>query len=79
MPDTVTLGCTLPSGLVLTVANHPLGRVTLGGTARTRQGIERAFTPGVPADFWDAWLAENRLFPALLTGAVYEASREKGA
>lgn len=79
MPDIVTIACKLPHGLTLRVAGHPRGSVTLGGTARARQGIEIAFTPGVPADFWDAWLAENRLFPAVVAGAVYEASREKAA
>jgi hypothetical protein len=75
-PTTVTVACGLPHGMHLQLrATDQEGRITLPGVV-TPGGIPPTpgavtLTPGVPRDFWDAWLAENAHLDAVTRGLVY--------
>lgn len=68
MSATVSIGCKMPHGLHLSVAGMLPKRVTLQGVGR---GKGFSVTPGVPADFWEAWIAQNSDAPFVIRGFVF--------
>jgi hypothetical protein len=70
------IGCRLPNGIVLEHPKDPRVRVTLSGINKSlikgsTYGITR-----VDRDFWAAWRKEHGEFPALKSGAIFEAGSE---
>ena len=92
-PDKVLIGCKLPHGLYLDLRDNRgeiKARVKLPGVAGfTLPNPDRKFknpttehghtiTP-VDRDHWEAWKKAYPDFPALLSGAVYEANKREDA
>lgn len=67
---TVRIGCKLPHGIVLELPNakpvelNGLNRALIIGTYGETE---------VDADFWAAWKLTNKDYPALKSGAIFEA------
>lgn len=70
---TVIIGCRLPQGIIL---DHPLDltkKVELKGkNSALIIGAEYGTTE-VDGEFWDAWKTVHKEFPALTSGAIFEA------
>lgn len=70
---TVVVGCKLPNGIVL---EHPLdakNKVELAGRNKAVViGADYATTE-VDGDFWDNWIAFNKEFTAVTSGAIFVA------
>ncbi len=70
---TVIVGCKLPHGLIL---DHPLDqskKVELNGLNSSRIiGATHGVTE-VDGEFWEAWKTVHAEFPALKSGAIFEA------
>ena len=70
---TVLIGCKLPHGLIL---DHPLDvskKVELAGLNKAIIiGADCATTP-VDGEFWETWKTVHKDFPALKSGAIFEA------
>jgi hypothetical protein len=70
------IGCKLPNGIVLEVGEKSVEinglnkSVIIGATHATTE---------VDNDFWQAWKKEHADFPALKSGAIFEAKTEKDA
>jgi hypothetical protein len=71
--STVTIGCSLPHGIIL---QHPMDAsktVTLKGKNKAVIiGATHATTP-VDGEFWADWYAVNKEFPAVVSGAIFVA------
>ena len=71
---TVLIGCKLPHGLIL---DHPLDvskKVELAGLNKAIiSGADCATTP-VDGEFWETWKTVHKDFPALRSGAIFEAA-----
>lgn len=82
--STVTIGCRLPSGLILQVGEK---FVELAGQRQTQmRSPVILLTPDdfgvteVAADFWEAWKAQvTDKFTPLASGAIFEAKNSKEA
>lgn len=75
MSKTVTVGCKLPHGLVLTAGDKS---VTISGRNSSMILSNESFgITEVDADFWDAWLLENKDKKAVTSGAIFANSNEK--
>lgn len=74
MAKITVVGCKLPHGLVLEHPN-PASKetVTLRGLNRISFIGADHCTTEVDGDFMDAWLAANKDFPALQSGAIFVA------
>lgn len=83
--DTVTVACKLPNGLVMHLVG-PDGvkqEVTVKGgrlpiNAKTGHEVHAfeiadsfGLTPGVPADFWAQWAANNAEYPPVKRGLIF--------
>lgn len=55
--NTVTVGCKLPHGLVLELGGN---EITVKGANSSAIVGGFGLTEGVPADFFDAWMAKNK-------------------
>ena len=70
----VLIGCKLPHGLIL---DHPLDvskKVELAGLNKAVIiGADCATTP-VDGEFWETWKTVHAEFPALRSGAIFEAA-----
>lgn len=70
---TVFVGCRLPHGLILDHPLDPSKKVELSGLNKaTIIGATHAITE-VDGEFWDAWKTVHADFPALKSGAIFEA------
>lgn len=70
---TVIVGCKLPHGITL---EHPMNpQVTIGLAGINKAVIIGAgyATTEVDGDFWEQWLAVNKEFPAVKSGAIFVA------
>lgn len=69
----VLVGCKLPNGIIIEHPQDPEKKVTLNGLNKVVIiGADHAAT-AVDGDFWDAWLAANKEFSALVSGAIFVA------
>ena len=75
----IVVGCRLPHGIIL---EHP----TLPGKTVEIRGKNKAVIIGadfssteVDGEFWEAWKAANKDFPALKSGAIFEAKNRAEA
>lgn len=83
--ETVTIGCRLPNGIILTHPENKDLAVRLAGTSGER--MENGFympprlfsTTQVDAEFWAAWKKEYEGYPPLKTRAIFEAKNESEA
>ena len=69
----VTIGCKLPHGIVL---DHPLDhskKVELRGKNRSLIIGAEYGTTEVDGEFWETWKTVHAEFPALRSGAIFEA------
>lgn len=76
---TVIVGCRLPHGLILDHPLDPSKKVELAGLNKTRIiGAEYATTE-VDGEFWEQWKTVHKDFPALQSGAIFEAKNDADA
>lgn len=82
--NTILIGCRLPSGILLELANGK--QVELAGQRQTQERSSVIIlTPDdygvteVEADFWEQWKKEFAGFQPLATGAIFEAKDDKDA
>ena len=78
MSKKVLIGCRLPHGLILEHPLNPDVKVTLKGkNSRVVAGLyvpEQDFAmTEVDSDFWEAWIATNKAFPAITSNAIFVA------
>lgn len=79
MAKTVLIGSRLPHGLEL---DHPLDAaktVMLAGLNSARIIGTEYVTTEVDADFWEQWKTVHATYPALKSGAIFEAKTENDA
>ncbi|MFA7254388.1 MAG: hypothetical protein WC107_07635 [Patescibacteria group bacterium] len=73
MAKIVVIGCKLPHGLVLEHPMDPNQKVVLNGKNKALIiGADYATTE-VDADFMEQWVAVNKEFPAVKSGAIFVA------
>jgi hypothetical protein len=73
------IGCRLPTGIILEHPMQPKKTITLDGLNRIKiLGAGYATTP-VDADFWEHWKMVHKDFPAMKTGAIFEAGTVEDA
>lgn len=74
--STVTIGCKLPNGLILSLGS---AQYELAGTRASAVVGGYGLTP-VPAEFWAAWSRRYTEFPLLQNGLIFaQATVEKAA
>lgn len=70
---TVIVGCRLPTGIVLDHPLDPSKKVELAGLNKALViGSDHATTE-VDGEFWEQWKTVHKDFPALKSGAIFEA------
>ena len=69
----VVIGCKLPHGLILDHPLDPSKKVELNGLNRTRIIGATYATTEVDGEFWEQWKTVHKDFPALQSGAIFEA------
>jgi len=79
MADKVIIGCKLPNGIILEVGDK--SKLIKGLNASVIIGADHVTTE-VDAEFYEAWLADHKDFPAVKSGAIFvaktiEAIKEK--
>ena len=70
---TVIIGCRLPQGIIL---DHPLApekKVELKGKNKALVIGAEYSTTEVDGEFWETWKTVHKDFPALRSGAIFEA------
>lgn len=90
MPRTLTIGCKVPQGLRLRVFDMKASRDTgvsiavpvdrgfvLSGAPLRSDGTNVWFTPGVDADLFNAWLAQNAESDLVKDGLVFVHSTDE--
>lgn len=75
----IIIGCRLPHGLTLTNPLKPSETVTLNGANKAVVLGSDCGTTEVDADFWSVWKTAHKDFPALRSGALFEAKSAEGA
>lgn len=73
MAKQIVVGCKLPNGIVLEVGKT---KVALNGLNRTKIIGSTHGTTDVDEEFWKAWSAENKEFPAFKSGAIFAAASQ---
>jgi len=69
----VTIGCRLPHGIILDHPLDPTKKVELKGkNGAMIIGAEHGTTE-VDGEFWETWKTVHKNFPALTSGAIFEA------
>lgn len=78
---TVTVGCKLPHGLHLDLIKDDVGKVryTVKGTTSSQVIGGFGLTEGIPADFWEAWLEQNKALDCVKRGFVWAYGTRKNA
>ena len=70
---TVIVGCRLPHGIVLDHPLDPSKKIELAGLNKALIiGADHATTE-VDGEFWEQWKTVHKDFPALKSGAIFEA------
>lgn len=69
----VTIGCKLPHGIVLDHPLDPSKKVELRGKNRSLIIGAEYGTTEVDGEFWETWKTVHAEFPALRSGAIFEA------
>ena len=73
MSAKIVVGCKLPHGIII---EHPADQsktAEINGKNKSLiVGAEYATTE-IDGDLWDAWIAKNKDFPALASGAIFVA------
>jgi hypothetical protein len=84
MSGTVIIGCRLPSGILLELANGQ--KFELAGQRQTQERSPVILLTAddygiteVDADFWTQWKKEYAGFQPLTSGAIFEAKNDKDA
>lgn len=84
--DTVTVGCRLPTGLILRVfdVNGNENRVELRGQNSDMNGAiylrpQNCGYTTVDKEFWDEWVLKNKDYPPFKKGAIFVESTEARA
>jgi hypothetical protein len=72
-PSTRVIGCRLPAGLIIEHPADPAKTVLLNGANRERIIGSGYGKTDVDAELWAAWKAAHPKFPAVLSGAIFEA------
>lgn len=84
----VVIGCRLPCGIILDLADASgkIVKVELNGQNSAQEGSPIILLSKkdygityVDSDFWEAWKKEFSAFPALTSGAIFEAKDERDA
>ena len=70
---TVTIGCRLPHGIVLDHPLDPTKKVELNGKNKALIIGADYGTADVDGEFWETWKTVHKDFPALKSGAIFEA------
>lgn len=77
VPRTVTVHCSLPAGIILSLDKDIVLPVSEGGDGykihvpQRRVKISGGPNFGIDADFWRAWLLENGGYSAVLSGHIF--------
>ena len=69
----VTIGCKLPHGIVLDHPLDPSKKVELRGKNRSLIIGAEYGTTEVDGEFWETWKTVHKDFPAVRSGAIFEA------
>ena len=77
--STVLIGCKLPNGIILGDHEEPKKQFTLNGINRSTIIGAGYATTEVDGELWDAWFSKNKDFPAIKSGAIFQASNEASA
>ena len=73
MAKIVVVGCKLPNGIIIEHPSDPAKKITLNGTNKSLViGAEYATTE-VDGDFFEQWIAANKEFSAVKSGAIFVA------
>lgn len=75
----IVIGCKLPHGLILDHPLDPSKKVELNGLNRARIIGATYATTEVDADFWNEWKTVHKDFPAVQSGAIFEAKSQADA
>ena len=70
----VTIGCKLPHGIVLDHPLDPSKKVELKGKNGSMIVGAPYGTTEVDGEFWETWKTVHKDFPALRSGAIFEAA-----
>ena len=70
----VTIGCKLPHGIVLDHPLDPEKKVELKGKNGSMIVGAPYGTTEVDGEFWETWKTVHKDFPALRSGAIFEAA-----
>ena len=70
----VTIGCKLPHGIVLDHPLDPEKKVELRGKNKALIIGADYGTTEVDGEFWETWKTVHKDFPALRSGAIFEAA-----
>lgn len=70
---TVTVGCKLPNGLHAEIGDTT---VIFNGTNSSTIAGGFGLTEGVDAEFWKAWLEQNKNMPFVKNGFVFAHTKE---
>ena len=70
----VTIGCKLPHGIVLDHPLDPSKKVELKGKNSSLIIGAEYGTTEVDGEFWETWKTVHAEFPALRSGAIFEAA-----
>ena len=70
----VTIGCKLPHGIILDHPLNPEKKVELKGKNSSLIIGAEYGTTEVDGEFWETWKTVHKDFPALKSGAIFEAA-----
>ena len=81
MAETITIGCKLPSGLILRVVDKSghEQRHEIRGSKESKIIGGYGITHDVPKEFWDRWVALHPEFPALKSGVIFAVGKAADA
>ena len=69
----VVIGCKLPHGLILDHPLDPSKKVEINGLNRSLIVGAPYATTEVDGEFWEQWKTVHKDFPAIKSGAIFEA------
>lgn len=79
MAETITIGCRLPHGIILSHPKRPKQLVTLNGLNKAVIAGSTHVTTEVDAAFWGAWKVANKEFTPYATNNIFEAASASDA
>jgi hypothetical protein len=69
----IIIGSKLPYGLILEHPKDKTKTITIDGLNSSKIIGATHMCTEVDGDFWAAWMAENKQFSAVVSGAIFEA------